>query len=289
MRVEVGALQCFDLGSALTPVRGGHGEVRIEQVRGESVTREVRATAPLKLFVPSNNGRSAWVYSSSLGGGLLGGDDLHLGVSVGAESMAFLTTQASTKVYRSEKPCRSALTANVADDALLVSWPEPTVCFEGSDFSQEQRFSLAPTASLVMVDALCAGRVKNGERWAFRRYASRVRVERGGQPYLDDRLLLDPRHGSFKARLGDADILVLLVLCGPRVTQHAKELVGEIGARPLGEWIAASPLPPGADDVADGAVVRIAARSLEVAWAMLRERLAFLGEIIGDDPWSRKW
>ena len=40
------------------------------------------------------------MYQSSLGGGFVGGDDVSLGVEVGTDAALFLSTQASSKVYR---------------------------------------------------------------------------------------------------------------------------------------------------------------------------------------------
>ena len=48
---------------------------------------------------------------------------------------------------------------------------------------------------------------------------------------------------------------------------------------------AASPLPGGAP----GAVLRVAGPDAEHVGRWLRERLTFVPELLGDDPWARKW
>ena len=63
------------------------------------------------------------------GGGLVGGDDIQLRADVTAGARALLTTQASTKVYRSERRSRQSLTATVGANALLAVVPDPIVCF----------------------------------------------------------------------------------------------------------------------------------------------------------------
>jgi urease accessory protein len=104
---------------------------------------------------------------------------------------AVVTTQASTKVYRSLRPASQEVKSSIADDALLVVLPDPVVCFAGGDFSQEQRYDLQPRASLVLVDWMTSGRHATGERWAFHHYSSRIDIRRAGRRVLYDMLRLD--------------------------------------------------------------------------------------------------
>ena len=78
---------------------------------------------------------------------------------VTAGARALLTTQASTKVYRSLAPfAAEPCTATVAADALLAVVPDPIVCFADADFTQTQRYDLHADASLVVVDWITSGR-----------------------------------------------------------------------------------------------------------------------------------
>ena len=58
---------------------------------------------------------------------------------------------------------------------------------------------------------------------------------------------------------------------------------------------AARPVERGADTVmavsplADGALIRLAGRSVEDVGRTLRDCLDFLPSVLGDDPWTRKW
>jgi urease accessory protein len=44
-----------------------------------------------------------------------------------------------------------------------------------------------------------------------------------------------------------------------------------------------------ATEVGDGCLLRIAGMSVEHVGAMLREYLGFVPQLLGDDPWARKW
>ena len=113
----------------------GTGLLDVVRVDRRSVVRRAYATSPLRLLTPRNHGSAAWVYASSYGGGLVGGDDLRLTVRVGREASVFLSSQASTKVYRSHARASLQLDADVAAGGQLIVWPDPVVCFAGSTLS----------------------------------------------------------------------------------------------------------------------------------------------------------
>src|SRR5205814_159552 len=73
---------------------------------------------------------------------------------------------------------------------------------------------LASGASLVLFDALSAGRSHRNERWGFRRYSSGLRLAMEGAVVLDETVLLDPEHGAVAERLGRFDLLATLLIAG---------------------------------------------------------------------------
>jgi urease accessory protein len=247
----------------------------IERAPARSVVTAMRSTAPLRLLAPRGGGHAVWVYQSSLGGGFVGADDVALGVEVGAGAALFLSTQASTKVYRATA-ARFELTARVAAGATLVAWPDPIACFAGASLDQVQRFDVAPDASLLVVDGWTAGRVARGERWQLARLATRLVVN----DFVDDAMLLDPAHGDLGARLGGMDAFATVIA------------TGRFG--PGGDAIATRPLSRtpivSASRWPWGTIVRVAARDAAGLTAELRELLgASVIDALGADPWARKW
>jgi urease accessory protein len=251
---------------------------------GRSVVIDARARSPLRLLNPKNHGHAAWVYQASFGGGFVGGDDLSLGVDVGEGATLFLTTQASGKAYRSSR-ARFRLEAAAGPAATLVWWPDPLACFAGSSLAQTQRFALADGANLLYVDAVTAGRVARGERWAFARLASRLEIDVGGAPLVRDALVLDGAHGPLTERLSGINALATVVLVGPNLGPLCDRVADVVGARPLGaEPLAAASRWPW------GLVLRLAAPSTASLLGSLAELLrAPLAELLEDDPWARKW
>jgi urease accessory protein len=271
----------------LTLPQAGSAHLTFTRVGAETVVTRAFAMSPAKLIETKRRGAACWVYTATLGGGFVGGDDIGVRADVTAGARALLTTQASTKVYRSLRPSRQSLTATVGADALLAVVPDPIVCFADAHFTQTQRYDLHPDASLVMVDWMTSGRHAAGERWAFSRYESRFDIRRGAQRIFFDALVLEPNIGSVAERMGRFNVLLTAVMTGPLVVAASSDIVKRVSQ---------SPIAPGADLIVSaarlrdgGALLRMAGSSVELMGRALRTDLAFLPPLIGDDLWNRKW
>ena len=270
---------------------GGTLSFRRRAETGRTVVETCAARSPLKLLTPNNHGTYAWVYSATFGGGLVDGDTVALDVEVHPGAGGLLATQASTKVYRAEsslRGCRQTLAANVAEGGSLVVLPDPVSPFAGSRFTQRSEVHLAADASLLLVDAFSCGRAAHGERWDFARYASTTRVHREGRLVFHDPVLLDPAHGALGERLGRFEALATVIVVGERFAPLTASLLASAQGTPLTRradvLVSASPL-----SASGGAVARIAATSVERLTTALRALLRNLPEILGDDPFARKW
>lgn len=275
--------------STSTPsLRGRAGEARLafERVGSRTVVRTALAHSPLRLLTPRNHGHAAWVYTSSLGGGLVDGDQLSVDLDVGPGASALLSSQGSTRVYRSPRGCLNTLSARVGEGALLALVPDPTTCFADARYTQRQDVRLAPGASLVVMDLLTAGRTAMGERWAFSHFASTLRVHHADRALLDERWLLDPAHGPLPARLGRFEALGTVLLVGPALAEARRALAAHVGGLPItpraGLVCSASPLG------SELLVLRAAATSAELLVRTARDWLSFLPSLLGDDPWARR-
>ena len=268
----------------------GSGHLGIEIVSGQSAATSVWATSPLKILVPRPRGPSVWACLSSLGGGMVAGDEIELALSLGAQARCFLTTQASTKVYRNpdSRPCTHHLTAQIGPGSLLAHIPDAVQGFGHSDYTQRQEFSLHTGSGLVLVDWLCSGRVARGERWAFQRFKSRNEVFCDGSCALVDSLLLDPGDGPLDGsfRMGRFNCMALVLLFGGLLQEQSARLLEEVANAPLPRQTA---LICSASPVSHGVLLRLAGASVEIVAHKIRRFLAFLPALLQDDPWSRKW
>ena len=272
------------------PVQASPGRGSLEVIArpdGRSVVSRAYATSPLRLLTPENHGRAAWVYTSSYGGGLVDGDCVELDIEVGAGAAAYVSTQASTKVYRSERGAATDVRAAVAAGGLLILMPDPVVCFAASRYAQTQRFEVAGGANLIVVDWLSSGRAASGERWQFDEYVSRLRVDVDGTLVVHDTLALRAADGDLTRRLGRFDVLALVLVLGSDLRGIASGMVEQVGQLPVTRRhdliVGAAPIGDG------GCLLRVAGRSVEQVGRVIREYLAIVPSMLGDDPWARKW
>ena len=247
--------------------------MRIACVGGRSVVTSSYASSPLRLLTPSNHGAAAWVYLTSLGGGLVDGDEVALDVDVGAGATAFVTTQSFTKAYRSKRLTQK-VTVRIAEGALLAWVPDPLLCFAGASLAQSATIELHARGSLIHAEILAAGR--SAEHWSLRRLTTRLALHRDGAPVLVDAMNLDPFHGALAPRMGKLHALATLVAIGPR-TEAVRERIT------TGATSASSPFSP------DGTLIRVGGESVEHVAGIVRELLAPLRCELGDDPFARKW
>jgi urease accessory protein len=264
----------------------GQALLDVEMVFHESTVTSAAASSPMKLLTPISRGKSVWAYTSSFGGGLVAGDRTRLSIKVNAAARCFVGTQSSTKVYRNPAalPCEHTTHATVAEDALLVFAPEPVQAFADSHYSQRQEFHLAPGAGLVLLDWFSAGRTACGERWVFKHLESRNDIFIGSERVLVDSIRLGS--AELAVQIGRFNCLATLTLVGPAVKLAAGGLLQQIAARPVEKRAA---LTCSASPVNGGALLRVAGEEVESVRRELGGHLAFLRDILGDDPWTRKW
>jgi urease accessory protein len=246
----------------------------------------------MKLFTPRSRGPSVWGYSSAFGGGLVAGDQTRLDLQLGPDTRSFVSTQASTKVYRNPvlPPCRHETHAVAETGSLLVFAPEPVQLFAQSSYIQQQRFYLASNASLALVDWISSGRSARGERWAFTHLGSRNEIFRGEERELVflDSLQLDSGDGDMALphRCGRFNCFALLVLLGPLLRHLSAALLQNVAAQPVPRRGA---LVCSASPLREGAILRMAGEEVEAMGREIHRHLRPLCALLGDDPWSRKW
>ncbi len=268
----------------------GKGVLQTSLVAGRTAVTRAQATNPLKLLCPRRSPRAAWVYVTTYGGGLVAGDQIDLTVNISSGTTCVLTSQASTKVYKSPlgNACQQSLSASIGEDALLVVAPDPITCFADAKYQQQQQVDLRPGGSLVLVDWLTSGRRARHECWMFSRYYSRIDIAYDRRRVFLESLLLDPTDGPIDSpyRLGRFHCMALLVFVGPALQQVSTAIIDDVSQQPIEQGCslvqAASPIP-------FGVVLRVLGTDTESVGRVLRSRLEFLSDRLDGGPWSRKW
>jgi urease accessory protein len=275
---------------AAAPATSGVARLEAEVVGEATTVTSVYATQPLRLLVPVPRGPSFLAYLASFGGGCVAGDQTRLDLRLGQGTRGFVGTQSSSKVYRNpdSRPTGHRTSARLASGAVLVFTPDPVQAFADAVYVQHQEFHLETGAGLVLWDCLSAGRVAAGERWAFTRLASRNEIHVNGRVRFLDRQRLDPGDGPLEGpyRMGRFNAQAMAVVIGEPLRAMSERLLHEMAEEPVPRRRV--PLITTVSPLADGVLLRVVGEQLESVMGELRKRLAFVPQLLGEDPWSRK-
>ncbi|KAM7500386.1 hypothetical protein LguiA_024800 [Lonicera macranthoides] len=290
------------------------GKIVVEKVRERSTVTRSFSKYPLKFIIPKKVGPShidaVWIYSLTYGGGIVSGDSISCDFTIGDGCTTVLTTQASTKVYKSlaSKCSEQVFEARIGSEALLVVIPDPVTCFSTAKYSQKQVFRVEPHSSLLIVDWITSGRHESGEKWDFSLYKSTNNIFlEGGEPLFLDTILLEQGGiTTIAERMQDYQVIAMVILLGPKlkhVQEHVKENVKKMMSEQLrvpstnfvgyrrghSSHCLSKPAfvascssfgPKGT-----GVVVRIAAMTTESVYRFLQHQLASMEPLLGVSPY----
>lgn len=203
---------------------------------------------PLKLISPSPaaNQKSVLVFLLTYGGGLVGGDQVHLTINIKQNSSLSIVTQGHTKIFKSPCPeviTRQKLHVTIEPGAALCLLPDPVQPFRESVYEQSQSFFVAKTGSLCLLDWVSAGRTARGEDWDLWGWSGRNEVwsiaQTGKKPrlLLRDNVLLDgvamdSTENVLRKKMQGLGIFGTLVLKGPLMESLAAFFLSEFSALP---------------------------------------------------------
>jgi urease accessory protein len=150
---------------------------------------------PLKLISPSPTSfqKSVLVFLLTYGGGLVGGDQVHLSIRIQPKAKLSIVTQGHTKIFKSASrdiTTRQRLDVLVETGAALCLLSDPVQPFEGSVYEQSQIFTLASGASACVLDWVSNGRSARGENWDCASWRGRNEVWSAGESGQKGRLIL---------------------------------------------------------------------------------------------------
>lgn len=116
-------------------------------------------------------------------GGIVGGDQLDIGIAVHSAARVLVTTPGAAKWYRSQgRSASQSVALSVTADAALEWLPQESILFDGSDAQQTLAIELEPGARMIGWDIVQLGRIAAGERWCSGRLRQRLRLCRNGRP-----------------------------------------------------------------------------------------------------------
>lgn len=115
-------------------------------------------------------------------GGIAGGDRLAIGITLGEECEALVTTPGATKFYRSSgNPALQAVTLELSAGAKFEWLPQETIVFDGALARQDFAVALGDGAAFLGQDIVCLGRRASGETFSEGFYSQRASISRNGK------------------------------------------------------------------------------------------------------------
>jgi urease accessory protein len=174
----------------------GEGHLVVQLLpNGISGLETITYQYPLKLISPSPTAaqKSILVFLLTYGGGLVGGDQVKLQITVQPKAKLSIVTQGHTKIFKSVSRdiiTRQKLNVAIGVGAALCILPDPVQPFEGSVYEQSQIFTLADNASICLLDWVSQGRSARGENWDCHAWRGRNEIWTAGGRAQKGRLVL---------------------------------------------------------------------------------------------------
>jgi urease accessory protein len=133
--------------------------------------------------------------------GVMAGDLYRISVTLREGARVVLLTQSATKIHRMDAglSARQEIIFNVASGARLEYFPERTIPFADSSFTQVLWANLEIGAEFVLLESWMAGRILHGERLAFRKYCSRTEIRVNKKLEYLDAFSLEPARMNLNA------------------------------------------------------------------------------------------
>lgn len=176
-------------------------------------------------------------------GGLAGGDELDIRLSLDDGAAVLATTPGATKWYHGQRgTARQAITLQLDADACLEWLPQESILFDAADAEQSLRIELHPSARLIGWDIVQFGRLAAGETWRRGRWRQRLQLWRDGRERWREQVDLaadDPLRDS-PLGLAAHPVMATAWAAAPELHETAEELLDD-----LRERAAQSALPGG--------------------------------------------
>jgi urease accessory protein len=115
-------------------------------------------------------------------GGVVGGDQLEIALSVQANAHALLVTPGAAKWYKANGKISKQSVQMTLQQAASVEWlPQETIFFDAAHVQLSQTINLAKDASFIGCDILCFGRTASGESFHSGKISQHSTIRREGK------------------------------------------------------------------------------------------------------------
>lgn len=165
-------------------------------------------------------------------GGVVGGDQLTLNVTVESNAHALITTPASTKFYRSGgNTAVQRQVMHVAGSGILEWLPQESIIFNSAKLNTLTEIHLEKDAKFCGWEILCQGRPASGEAFEQGECRQRVEIYRDGDPLVIERTNLVGGCEIQTAKWGLAGFPVTGTMLVTDISQELRDQVRELNTK----------------------------------------------------------
>jgi urease accessory protein len=172
---------------------------------GKTVIREQYSHVPLfaqrAMYLEESLPAMAYVYIVSPSGGILQGDRYRIDITLDNNTLAHVTTQGATRIYKMEKNYASQIVnITVGKGSFFEYIPDQIIPFRNSRFYQEVELNVHDNATMIYSEVIVPGRVASGEAFEYDIcYIKTVGKNHLGTPRFMDTVKLEPKNENLWA------------------------------------------------------------------------------------------
>ncbi|MDF1747347.1 MAG: urease accessory protein UreD [Alphaproteobacteria bacterium] len=193
---------------------------RYDAKRGETGLSDLYHSHPMRVLFPRPaRGDVITAAITTVSGGLVGGDQLDVYISVEEKAQVLSLAQAAEKVYRAQdvQPAQVTLSLTVGTEACLEYLPQETILFEGARLMRSTRIDLDDETSQVMAGEMAIfGRAAMGESVRQCQFQEQWRVTVAGKTIWRDAFTLSPAVATSPFGLDGATAMASLICVAPQ-------------------------------------------------------------------------
>jgi urease accessory protein len=183
----------FDAATAGLQRARGAAAIDFARRDGRTVLAGLYQQTPCRVMFPEpEDGDPPLAVLLTTSGGLTGGDDIRITVSIEDGAAVVVSTQAAEKIYRSlGADATIEVDLAIASNARLEYYPQETILFDGARLRRRTEANIAAGGNFAAAEMLVFGRQARGERMNRGRVLDGWRVRRDGRLVWVDWLALD--------------------------------------------------------------------------------------------------
>lgn len=163
--------------------------------KAKTIFRETYSEGAFKITRPLylTSSGEAYGYVMNPGGGYVDGDSYQISIVLEEEAEVLLTTQSSTKIYKTRaKPAIQDMEIHLKKGSLFEYLPDPVIAYQHACFKQNMIVQMDKGASLVCCDIFTPGWAPDGTLFRYDLLQSKMEVYLEKQLVLFDHIKLEP-------------------------------------------------------------------------------------------------